>query len=245
MVGDDAFQQVTHCVRGSDLLDSTPRQLSLAQGTAAVFVPPDQGRTTIQTPNATVGLNSSGVVVRYVPSRGLTLVMALANSATGPISVTTAESGQEFALYAGQMAFVNVANLQIVEFDLLEFYHTSDLVAGLHLSEFDYQPSDNEPLAALRPDLLQAIAQQPPFDSQDFILDPALISDFGSGASLQSGEVEQVVLPSPTEELRRYNEAPPGVVNPLPVNPAEAADPAEPIAPPEPGTPVNEALGDG
>jgi glutamyl-Q tRNA(Asp) synthetase len=28
---DDAFQQVTHVVRGSDLLDSTPRQISLAQ----------------------------------------------------------------------------------------------------------------------------------------------------------------------------------------------------------------------
>lgn len=28
---DDAFQQITHVVRGSDLLDSTPRQISLAQ----------------------------------------------------------------------------------------------------------------------------------------------------------------------------------------------------------------------
>lgn len=229
------------------------RQLTIDQGTAAVFVPPNQGRTTIQTPNATVGLNSSGVVVRYVPSRGLTLVMALANSATGPVSVTTTETGQDFALYAGQMAFISLADLQIVEFDLLEFYQTSSLMAGLHLGDSSYRPPANEPLAALRPELLKAIDQQPLFDSQDFILDPTLISDFASGASPQSAEAEQVVLPSPTEELRHYNETPPGVVMPLPTEPLPTeplptetlpTEPAEPAIPIEPTAPIDEALGD-
>ncbi|PSN77106.1 hypothetical protein C8B47_23840 [filamentous cyanobacterium CCP4] len=86
------------------------RNLYLARGTAAVFVPPGRGRTTVQTVNATVGLNSTAVVVRYVPSRQLTLIMALATAPSGPVLVTGA-TGQEFALYGGQMAFVSGANL--------------------------------------------------------------------------------------------------------------------------------------
>jgi hypothetical protein len=51
----------------------------------------------------------------------LTVVMALADAPTGPVLVTSASTGQEFALYGGQMAFVHGANLQVLEFDLLSF----------------------------------------------------------------------------------------------------------------------------
>ncbi|MEO1067506.1 MAG: FecR domain-containing protein [Cyanobacteria bacterium J06638_6] len=204
------------------------RKLYLDQGTAALFVPPGQGRTTIQTPNATVGLNSSGVVVRHAPSRGLTLVMALANSATGPVLITTGETGQEFALHAGQMALINGVTPQILEFDLLEFYQTSDLMADLDLANPDYQPVANEPLAALRPDLLAALAQQPPFSQNDGILDPNLISDVVPAPDLQSIEPSPELLPTPTEELRRDNDAPPGVVTPLPTNTSNSTAPVEP-----------------
>jgi hypothetical protein len=205
------------------------RNLHLDQGTAALFVPPGQGRTNIQTPNATVGLNSSGVVVRHAPSRDLTLVMALANSVTGPVLITTGATGQEFALYAGQMALINGVTLQILEFDLLEFYQTSDLIADLDLANPDYQPMANEPLAALRPDLLGALAQQAPFSQNDGILDPNLISDVVQAADLQSAEPSPGVLPTPTEELRRDNDAPPGVVTPLPTNISTPTEPVEPI----------------
>ncbi|WOD40445.1 FecR family protein [Nodosilinea sp. E11] len=214
------------------------RQLLLNQGTAALFVPPGQGRTTVQTPNATVGLNSSGVVVRYVPSRQLTLVMALANSETGPVSITTAATGQEFTLYAGQMAFVNPSNLQVVEFDLLEFYQTSDLMAGLQLANPNYRPAVNEPLAALRDDLLQALNQQPAFGGEEAILDPSLISDLAPETNFQGNDGSPAGLSTPPEELRRYNDAPPGVVTPLPTTLVEPAQspiqsiPAEPAAMP-------------
>ncbi|MGB3201540.1 MAG: FecR domain-containing protein [Nodosilinea sp.] len=209
------------------------RSLYLNHGTAAVFVPPERGRTLLQTANATVGLNSTAVVVRYVPSRDLTLVMALATAPTGPVLVTSSSTGQEFALYGGQMAFVSGANLQIVEFDLLEFYQTSDLMAGLQLGDPTYSPPSDEPLAALRPNLLEALDQQMPFGQEDAILDPALITDVAPVVSTQSREIPPLAPLSPVEELRRYSDAPPGVVNPLPEIPA-TQPPAEPppIEPP-------------
>ncbi|MEA5448477.1 FecR domain-containing protein [Leptolyngbya sp. CCNP1308] len=203
------------------------RSLRLNRGTVAVFVPPDQGRTTIETPNATVGLNSTGIVVRYVPSRQLTLVMALADAPT-PVLVTAAETEQELALYGGQMAFVGGGSWQVVEFDLLEFYQTSDLMAGLQLDNPSYRPAPNDPLAALRPDLLQALGQQAPFDAENAILDPVLINDFAAGASIQGAEDALVTVPpTPVEELRRFNDTPPGVVNPLPEMLDTASPPAE------------------
>ncbi len=212
------------------------RNLRLSQGTVALFVSPSQGRTTLQSPNAAVGINSSGVVVRHVPSRRLTLVMALANSPTGPVSITVTTTGQEFVLHAGQMAFIGADTLQVVEFDLLEFYQTSNLVAGLELANPNYRPAADEPVAALRPHLLQALHQQAPFSSNDAILDPSLINGFAAEANVQSAE--SVVLPSPTEELRRYSETPPGVVVPLAGDAAEPMAPAEPLAPAAPGLPT-------
>lgn len=203
------------------------RRLRLNHGTVAVFAPPNQGRTTIQTPNATVGLTSTGAVVRYVPSRQLTLVMALADAPT-PVLVTAAETGQELALYGGQMAFIGGGSWQVVEFDLLEFYQTSDLMAGLQLDNPNYRPASNDPLATLRPDLLQALGQQAPFDAENAILDPALINDFASEASIQGVEDALVTNPpTPVDELRRFNDTPPGVVNPLPDIPDTASPPAE------------------
>lgn len=195
------------------------RNLYLGQGTVAVFVPPGRGRTTVQTANATVGLNSTAVVVRYVPSRQLTLIMALGTAPSGPVLVTGA-TGQEFALYGGQMAFVSGANLQVVEFDLLGFYQTSDLMAGLRLGDPTYRPPANDPLIALRPNLLEALDQQAPFEQEGAILDPALISDIAPVANPQSLEASPLDPLSPVEELRRYNDTPPGVVNPLPEVPA-------------------------
>lgn len=203
------------------------RRLQLNHGTVAMFTPPNQGRTTIQTPNATVGLTSTGVVVRYVPSRQLTLVMALADAPT-PVLVTAAETGQELALSGGQMAFIGGGSWQVVEFDLLEFYQTSDLMADLHLDNPNHRPASDDPLAALWPDLMQALGQQAPFDAENAILDPALINEFAAGASIQGTEDALVTAPPlPVEELRRFNDAPPGVVNPLPEMPDMAAPPAE------------------
>lgn len=204
------------------------RRLQLIQGTAAVFVPPNQGRTTLVTPNAAIGLDSTGVVVRYLPSRGLTLVMALADSPSGPVSITTGKLDQETILYAGQMAFVSGDTLEIVEFDLLEFYQTSELMAGLHLDNAAYRPAADDPLAALRFDLLIALSQQVPFGESDEILDPSAIRDLVLDPEAPAPEADLVAPEYPTEELQQHNETPPGIVTPLP----ETAPPPPAETPP-------------
>lgn len=153
------------------------RLLRLSQGTAVIFVPPGQGRTVVETPTTRVGLNSNGVVVRYLPSRELTLVMALADPSSGPISISTAVPGQDLALYAGQMALIGISDIQIVEFDLQEFYQTSPLMADLQIGNGAYRPAPNDPLAALRPDLRAALDRQTPFTGEEEILNPALIGN--------------------------------------------------------------------
>lgn len=216
----------------------TTRKLRLDQGTALLFVPPEQGRTLIQTPNALAGLQNTAVVVRYVPARNLTLVMALADSAAGPISITVASETQESVLYAGQMAFIDNTGVQIVEFDLLEFYQTSDLIHGLNLSDLNYQALSGDPIAALRPSLIAALYQQRSFAGTGSVLDPALIRNPTPTPSLFGVRDDSILptdLPHQAGGLREYDQAPAGVVTPLP-------DMLEPVSPRgnEPlGSPIN------
>jgi hypothetical protein len=208
------------------------RHLELAKGTALLFVPPEQGRTSIRTPNAVVGLQNNAVVVRYVPIQNLTLVMGLANPETGPLALSIHASDQDYTLAAGQMAFINDVGIQVVEFDLHEFYQTSNLVVGLHLNEPDYENPVNDPIAPLRSDLLQALAQQQPFSGSSPILDPEVISNTDPSQTL-FGDDATLLLPSaaPHEsgDLGRYEEAPPGVVAPMLEPPTEGEQPETPI----------------
>ncbi len=212
------------------------RQLRLSQGTTALFVPPDQGRTTIHTANAIVGLQNAAVVVRYVPERNLTLVMALTSASAGPISLSTNDHSQDIALWGGQMALVNGTDIEVAEFDLQGFYQTSRLVLGLNIP--DSQPltgQPHDPIETLRPHLLRALAQQSPFDGPSAIIDPDLIGR--PTRSLEAAAPEPVGLetgaPLPSEEnwLPATTATPPGVVTPL-----SGAEPA--------GAPTVETSGD-
>jgi hypothetical protein len=200
------------------------RNLELSQGTALLLVPAEQGRTTVQTPNAIVGLQHNAVVVRYVPLNNLTLVMALANPDTGPLAISVHASQQDHALPAGHMALIKDGGIQFVEFDLQEFYNTSDLAMGLHLDDPTYTDPADSPVTTLRPYLLDALVQQLPFPSSSTVLAPEVISNQNPDQSLFA-EDEALLLPSdaPHEsgELGRYEDAPAGVVSPMPETPTD------------------------
>ncbi len=223
------------------------RRIRLNQGTALFFVPPEQGRTLIETPNAIAGLQNTGVVVRYVPDRNLTLVMALSNPATGPVAVTTNPLGQEGLIYAGQMALVSDAGLQIVEFDLLEFYRTSRLVQGLDIPGSPHLERPGDPIAQLRPNLVSAIAEQQPFSGPSAILDPGLINPARANPTL-SGPNPGLPSPAnpvqPGEDLQNPSKLPPGVVMPPSAMPPTPETPSDPLlnAPTSPGNPVTPAV---
>ncbi len=226
------------------------RTLRLIQGTTLIFTQPNQGRTTIETPNALTGLDHTAVVVRYVPSRDLTLVMALANAETGPISITLKASGQEGVLYAGQMALVSAEGLEIIEFDLLEFYRTSRLVMGLALDGSapavysTTQSPNSDPVALLRSQLLSAVVQQAPF-ANDTILNPSLINDLSDVSDLTDAS-QEALQPIPLNQsaspAQSPSSLPAGVVAPLPElpNPPENSDPSLPALPtaPPPTEPI-------
>jgi hypothetical protein len=237
----------------------TTRTLRLTQGTTLLFVPPEQGRTSIETPNALTGLQDTAVVVRYVPDRNLTLVMSLSTPSTGPVSVMGNAYGQEASIYAGQMALVSDTGLQVIDFDLLEFYRTSRLVRGLNLSNPTHGSLEDDPIALLRPNLLSAIAQQQPFPQTTSILDPVLINNpIPSSTLFQFNPeiLESINNTNPIGEAQRPAALPPGVVMPLPemAPPAETPEnqlpenpiqlgvdpPIDPVTPSRPGAPEPE-----
>lgn len=225
------------------------RTLRLIQGTTLIFTQPNQGRTTIETPNALTGMDHTAVVVRYVPSRNLTLVMALANAETGPISITLKANGQEEVLYAGQMALASAEGLEIIEFDLLEFYRTSRLVMGLALdgSVPEGMATTNsprpDPVTLLRSQLLSAVVQQAPF-ANDTILNPSLINNLPD-VSDQTEASQEVLQPTPLNQsgspAQSPSSLPAGVVAPLPDLPdsPENPDPSIPDPPAAPSPPVD------
>lgn len=223
----------------------TTRILTLLQGTTLLFSFPDQGRINIETPNAWASLDSNAAVVRYVPTRNLTLIMALANSAAGPVSFAVKATEQQGTLPAGHMALISNAGLQVIEFDLVEFYRTSRLVLGLNAESRSTADDRANPVALLRPQLLNAIVQQQPFADTTPILDPALINPLSETPSLfnlgdggwPSNSLDQ------GNPAQRPNSPPPGVVTPLPaIEPTEPTPPVEPppIEPPpvEPAPPA-------
>ncbi|WOD39358.1 FecR family protein [Nodosilinea sp. E11] len=179
------------------------RNFRLTNGTVLLLIPPGQGRTNIQTPSAVTGIQGSAVVVRYIPERDLTLVMALTNNPTGPMTITASGCGaggdetctsREYSLYGGQMALIQNNQVQVVEFDLPQFYQTSPLVDGLELDNPNAESPLGPALERVREETLEALAEQAPF-SEGITLNPAFIGMDTSSAIAS----EQPWLLAPTE----------------------------------------------
>jgi hypothetical protein len=204
------------------------RLLNLPQGTVLMLVPSNRGRLLVQTPNAVVGVHNNAVVVRHVPASKLTLVMALAEAAPGSV-IVTADSPvqQEIALAAGQMALVDDDTIQVVEFDLLEFYATSRLAEGLAPTVRRASPPEHASVAMLQSALLTAVEQQTPFSGSSPVLNPAAIRvDDDPSALFGQDDGSSPLAPAVLSEgVRRYDDAPPGVITPLP--PLESGEPGE------------------
>ncbi|MBF2079452.1 MAG: FecR domain-containing protein, partial [Synechococcales cyanobacterium T60_A2020_003] len=105
------------------------RNFSLSNGTVLLLIPPGQGRTTIQTPNASAGIQGSALFVRYIEETDTTVVGALTDS---DIQVTNTDGSQQYTLAGGEMAVaVGDRITDIFEFDLQTFYETSTLARDL------------------------------------------------------------------------------------------------------------------
>lgn len=179
------------------------RSFNLQNGTVLLLIPPGQGRTQLQTPNAITGIRGSALFVRYNPATETTLVGALTNS---EIEVSLNREGtQPVTLKAGQMAvLVQDKGLQIFNFDLKSFYETSEIVKDLDLSRQQGAPSSDEAIAAVQAETAEALQSQTPVTGSDVTVNPAWIS-------LGSPPVDTSSNPLPTgiDVLRRETIGPP------------------------------------
>ncbi|MBX2864158.1 MAG: FecR domain-containing protein, partial [Leptolyngbyaceae cyanobacterium MAG.088] len=153
------------------------RNFRLSNGTVLLLVPPGQGRTTIQTPNAVTGIHGSALFVRFIPETDTTIIGALTNNADGPMMAFNQDGTQQQPLYAGEMAVLRGNRiLERFDFELETFYETSDLVVGLQLEDLDTETGD-QAIDAVRQEIQDALEQQERFDNNSEIIDnPSFIS---------------------------------------------------------------------
>jgi hypothetical protein len=159
------------------------RNFRLSDGTMLLLIPPGRGRSTIQTPSAVTGIQGSALVVRHVEARDLTMVMALTNNPAGAMTVTMAncdpgsECTSEYTLSAGEMVIIQGDQAEVLDFDLLQFYETSAITAGLELnnpsSNIDLGPDLNQ----VRQETLDALEDYTPIEEeQGIVVNPDMIS---------------------------------------------------------------------
>ncbi|MEM6255909.1 MAG: FecR domain-containing protein [Cyanobacteria bacterium P01_D01_bin.156] len=143
------------------------RNFRLSNGTVLLLIPPGQGRTTIQTPNAVTGIRGSALFVRFIPETNTTVIGALTTNPEGPMMAFNEDGSMQQPLNAGEMAVVRGDGLiQHFEFDLKEFYSTSEIVSGLYLNDKTVSMNDVH-IDAVRQETLAALEQQGEFEDSE------------------------------------------------------------------------------
>ncbi|WP_421656065.1 FecR domain-containing protein [Leptothermofonsia sp. ETS-13] len=151
------------------------RTFDLRNGTVLLLIPPKQGRTRVQTPNAVAGIRGSALFIRYNPETDTTLVGALTNS---EIEVAQNKEGtQAITLKAGQMALlVQDRIFEVYNFDLRSFYETSEMVRDLDLPRQNPTPNSDEAIAAVQEETAEALKSQPVLANSDVVVNPPWVA---------------------------------------------------------------------
>ncbi|WP_427158741.1 FecR domain-containing protein [Aliinostoc sp. HNIBRCY26] len=164
------------------------RNFRLSNGTALLLIPPGRGKTQIQTPSATAAIRGSALFVRYDEQTDTTVIGALTNSG---IVVSNKDGSQAQELQAGQLIVVVQGRFQgLYDFDLQNFYQTSDLVQGLDLTRQNLTSSTDPAIASVQAEVVAALAGQTPLSGQDIIENPTFLElTANSGSNDQSTDL--------------------------------------------------------
>ncbi|MEH1998726.1 MAG: FecR family protein [Nostoc sp.] len=236
------------------------RSFRLSNGTALLLIPPGRGETRIQTPSAAAAIRGSALFVRYNQQTDTTIVGALTNSG---IEVSNQEASQTQVLQAGQMMVIVKGKFQgLYDFDLRNFYETSDLVRGFDLNRHNLTPAADPAIASVQSETAAALRAQPPITGEGVVENPSFaelttspstsptndtitsnspLDPIGDDSPLNSFEDIRQVL-SNTEERSRINRKNNNLriqnnnVQPIPKTPVEPI-PKTPVEP-TPATPV-------
>jgi FecR protein len=215
------------------------RNFRLSNGTVLLLIPPGRGQTRIQTPNAAAAIRGSGLFVRYDATTDTTIVGALTNSG---IEVSNKEASCG-VLEAGQLIMIVKGKCQgLLDFDLRNFYETSDLVRGLDLNRQNIAPSPDPAIASVQAETSAAIATQTPIKGEGVLENPAFLqltpssSDSPSTVITNSGDEDDVsVNPGEdnpavnsfvdTGEVQSSGQIKPQIPSPKPIEPDKPVDP--------------------
>ncbi|MBD2519671.1 FecR domain-containing protein, partial [Nostoc sp. FACHB-973] len=149
------------------------RSFRLSNGTALLLIPPGRGQTRIQTPSAAAAIRGSALFVRYDQQTDTTVVGALTNSG---IEVSNKEASQTQVLQAGQLMVIVKGKFQgLYDFDLRNFYETSDLVRGLDLNRQNMTPNPDPAIASVQAETAAALQTQSPVTGQGVVENPSFL----------------------------------------------------------------------
>lgn len=108
------------------------RSFELTSGAALIMIRPDQGQSTINTPEAKVVSQGTALFVQHNSERSASLIGVLTNSPAGLVKVSSADGAVTLELQAGQFVSIVQGVVGLVEhFVLPMFYETVELAAGL------------------------------------------------------------------------------------------------------------------
>ena len=146
------------------------RNFQLTNGTVLLFIPPERGRSTIQTPNAVTGIQGSALFVRYIPETDTTIVGALTDNPDGPMVLFNRDGTERQALQANEIGVVENGQItQIYQFNSELFWQTSGLAEGFNYLQDSSMGSDA--LDAVRQEIRDAINKQGDFTNDARVIE--------------------------------------------------------------------------
>lgn len=108
------------------------RRFELTSGAALIMIRPEQGQSTIQTPQARVVSQGTALFVQHDPQHNASLVGVLTDSPAGLVKVESMNGEVTLQLQAGQFVSIVQGVVGLVEhFVLPMFYETVELSAGI------------------------------------------------------------------------------------------------------------------
>ncbi|WP_375470746.1 FecR domain-containing protein, partial [uncultured Nostoc sp.] len=162
------------------------RDFKLTNGTVLLLIPPGKGQTRIQTPNAAAAIRGSALFVRYDQQTDTTIVGALTNSG---IEVFNKKGSQSQVLEAGQMVIIIKGEFQrLYDFDLRNFYETSQMVRELDLNRQNPVPTPDPAITSVQAETAAALEAQPPIKGEGVIENPSFVQLTPSPSNLSSSK---------------------------------------------------------
>ena len=163
------------------------RNFRLSSGTVLLLIPPGRGQTHIQTPSAAAAIRGSALFVRYNQQTDTTIVGALTNSG---IEVFNKKASQSRRLEAGQLIVIVKGEFQsLYDFDLRNFYETSDLVRELDLNRQNPIPTPDPAITSVQAETTAALKAQPPITGEGVIENPSFVQLTTSPSNSPSNNV--------------------------------------------------------